>query len=62
MVRSGNGRIWEIRFGKYTYYTDSPALGFYMYSASENFPLGFDNNEIEIIGNIHENPELLENY
>lgn len=58
-VESGNGRLFEIRYGKYQYHNDSPALGFYMYSKHGNLPLGFDNQNIEVIGNIYENPELL---
>lgn len=58
IVKSGNDRIWEIRLGEYQYYDNLQSTGFYMFSKSCSFPLSSKSN-IEIIGNIHQTPELL---
>jgi hypothetical protein len=51
--------LWEIRFGKYRYSLNGyEEIGWYMYGDNCRFPL-IDIIKDEIIGNIHDNPELL---
>lgn len=58
IVKSGNGRNWDIRFGEYQYHDNLQSTGFYMFSKSCSFPV-YSKSNIEVIGNIHENKELL---
>jgi len=63
------GSIWEVKFGEYDNSDlewGSPGLGFYCESPTEyrqNTPTEIptdEDNGIEVIGNIYENPELLD--
>lgn len=66
LVRSGNGRIWEVKFGEFVYSMpdqEYSGYGYYIcpnekeYQKKGNWYLY---QSVEVIGNIHENPELLE--
>lgn len=50
-VETVNGRLFEVRFGEYTYYNETTAYGFYLYSEHGSIPL---NKSIEVIGNVFE--------
>jgi uncharacterized phage protein (TIGR01671 family) len=61
IYKSSNGRLWEVRFGKYiycagTHMEESPCVGWYLHSRNGNIPIS---NTGLVIGNIHENAELL---
>ena len=60
IVKSGNGRIWEVKFGKWrenqvTQYANY--YGWFLHSDTCQLCLYED---VEVIGNIHENGEALE--
>jgi uncharacterized phage protein (TIGR01671 family) len=57
IVRSGNGRIWEIKFGHYKYaLNNDPSYGYYMHDDTCKMSIG----NVEVIGNKYQKPELLE--
>jgi uncharacterized phage protein (TIGR01671 family) len=58
IVQSGNKRIWEVRFGIFQYIGQT-YHGFSMYSSNCEYPLCYGSSS-EVIGNIYQNPELLE--
>lgn len=63
IYKSGNGRIWEIRFGKYIYchgtqMEESPCIGWHLNSKYGNIPIS---NTGLVIGNIHQHAHLLNN-
>lgn len=58
-IKSGNGRIWEVRVGEYKYAGNSGYVtGWYGYSEDGPCYLPLQSSQnMEIIGNIHQNPE-----
>lgn len=52
------GLIWQVKFGQYKMDCGTYSIGFYLYSKTCNFPLN-RKSTIEVIGNMHENPELI---
>ncbi len=64
VTKSGNGRIWEVKFSRFTFYIPDPgkepiavdSYGWYEEGNGNCLPLGMSG---EVIGNIYENPNLL---
>lgn len=62
LVKSGNGRIWMVEFGDWTYTElrqESDQYGFFLRGEDDNTIAVTGAPYGEIIGNIYENPELL---
>ncbi len=66
VVKSGNGRIWSVEFGKFIYtlprIEQCEGYGFYICPSEERlkvFGNGMLREGLEVIGNVHSNPELL---
>lgn len=57
IVKSHNGRIWEVKIGMYQYLDQYPCIGVYAEGENCQYPMGDGN--WEIIGNIYENSELI---
>lgn len=58
IAKTGNGRLWIITMGEYTYLDEGPRIGWHLHSKTCDFPLRTD-NMIYVLGDIYENPELL---
>lgn len=65
IVKSGNGRVWNVKFGEFIYTEPkqtAKGYGFYLEPIEEEFKKEgncYLNNGIEVIGDIFSNPELL---
>jgi hypothetical protein len=61
VLQSGNGRLWEVKFGEYKgVFNSAPQLGWYVFGDGNTLMLTkYESASDEIIGNIYENPELL---
>ena len=58
IVKSNNGRIWEIKFGEYKYaLNQQSSLGFY--ADGKDCFTSILGARCKVIGNIYSNPELL---
>jgi uncharacterized phage protein (TIGR01671 family) len=61
IVRSGNGRLWQVKFGLYNIVTSSHSFnGWHIEGDGAIVPFARSATD-EIIGNVYENPHLLTN-
>ena len=54
-VKTGNGRIWDVRMGEYKYIGDSySSYGWYLEGGNCQYPL-INCEKLEVVGHIHQN-------